>query len=284
MIAFLLISSMSIFAQDEPAGKLNVFFDYFDRTNSTPFIWAETVRNQVMEGIQKTNRVNLIDVDSRGTLAIEKSRREQDNAAAGDDMERLKAMTEEGANLLVKGIVNNISTREVRDSKGELISYESTISFTLKVIDPNNGTTVLTKNFTLPKNSFADLANFNTSGNTEEEAVQNRAKTAVKEMKGFVEEAFPTVGKIIDLDEKKGNEAKSAYINLGSENGIAKGAKFEIRVKRIIGDKTSFKLVGEGEVTDVEGDDISKIKIKKGGKEIFEAFDKDQELVVRSAR
>lgn len=282
IIAAVFIGITSAFAQ-EPACKMNVFIDYFDRSTSTPFLWTEFLRNNVMEGIQRTNRVNLIDVDSKKSLSIEKSRREQDNASAGEDMDRLKVMTEEGANLLVKGIVTDISTRELRDSKGKLTGYESTIAFTLKVIDPSNGMTVVTKNYTLPKNAFADLANFNTSGSTEDEAVQNRAKTAAGEMKKFVEEAFPTEGKIIELDEVKGDAAKSAYINLGEANGMAKGAKFEIRVKRMIGGKVSQKLIGLAEVVDVEGDDLSKVNIKKGGKEVCEAYKAGQELVVKSS-
>lgn len=282
--AAMLCGVLAMFAQSEPQGKMNVFIDYFDRPSSVSFVWEEAIRNNVMEGIQKTNRVNLIDVDSRGTLAIERSRREQDNASAGDDMDRLKVMTEEGANLLIKGIVTDVTSKQTYDSKGQPLGYEASLTFTIKVIDPSNGTTVVTENFKFPKNLFSDLASTftKTTAKSDDEAVQNCAQSIVGEMKKFVDKAFPSVGQIIEIDEKKGSEAKSAYINLGSENGMSKGAKFEVRVKRLIGGKTSFKLLGEAEVVDVEGDDLSKIKIKKGGKEILEAFDGGQELVVRS--
>lgn len=267
----------------EPQGKMNVFIDYFDRSNQVPFIWAETIRNYVMEGIHNTNRVNLIDVDSRSALAIESSRREQENVAAGGDMDRLKVMTEEGANLLVNGIVTDASVTPLIDSKGEQYGYKATIGVTLKVIDPSNGTTILTKNYKVPKGLFNDLIDLSLVPKSEDEAIQGRSKDLIKAMKGFVEEAFPTVGKIVELDEVKGGkDAKSAYINLGTENGMAKGAKFEVRVKRMIGGSTSFKLVGEAEVTDVESDDLSKIKIKSGGQEIYDAFKAGMEVVVRS--
>lgn len=273
-------------AQDEPKGKPNVFFDYFSRPSSVSFAWEEAIRNSVMEGIQKTNRVNLIDVDTRSTLAIEKERREQENASAGEDMDRLKVMTEEGANLLVTGTVTDVSTKRSTDSNGKTTGYDASIAFTIKVINPANGTTVYTENIKIPKNTatgvFNSLNPF--KADTEDEAVHKCVGSIVKEMKNFVENAFPTVGQIIELDETKGNEAKTAYINLGSENGIAKGAKFEVRVKRIIGGKTSFKMLGEAEVTDVESDDLSKIKIKKGGKEIYDAFNGGQELVIRSLK
>lgn len=269
---------------DEPQGKSNVLFDYFDRPNSVSFIWAETIRNNVMEQIQKTNRVNLIDVDSRSALAIEKSRREQDNASAGEDMDRMKVMTEEGANYLIKGVVTDVTSKESFNNKGESLGYDASIAFTIKVIDPSNGTTVYTETFKFPKNLFTSITGdlTKTVAKSADEAVQNVASTMGKDMKKFVDKAFPTVGKIIDLDEVKGDDVKTAYINLGSENGMAKGAKFEVRVKRIVGGKTSYKLLGEAEVTDVESEDLSKIKIKKGGKLIKEAFKGGQEVMVKS--
>lgn len=284
MAAAIMLSVFCGSAQDEPQGKLNVFFDYFDRPNSVSFIWAEAIRNNVMEGIQKTNRVNLIDVDSRSTLAIEKGRREQDNASAGEDMDRMKVMTEEGANLLVKGIVTDVTSKESVNSKGESLGYDASLSFTLKVIDPSNGTTVYTENFKFPKNLFSDLTGGLTKSvaKSADEAVQNCAQTMGKDMKKFVEKAFPTEGRIVELDEVKGGDAKTAYINLGSDNGMAKGAKFEVRVKRLIGGKASLKLLGEAEVTDVESEELSKIKIKKGGKLINEAMEAGQEVVVKS--
>lgn len=279
-------SLFSAMAQDEPQGKLNVFFDYFERPNNVPFVWAEAVRNNVMEGIQKTNRVTLIDVDSKSALQIEKSRREQDNVAAGEDLDRLKVMTQEGANLLLKGIITDITPTVSKDKNGKIIGYDASVTFTLKVIDPANGTTVYTENYKLPKNILGSLLSTvtTTTAASEDEAVQNIAKSVPGEMKKFVDKAFPLEGKILELDETKNKEAKTAYINLGSGNGIAKGAKVEVRVKRLIGGKTSYKFLGEAEVTDVESEDLSKVKIKKGGKEIFEAMESGSDVVVRSGK
>lgn len=286
MTVAVFFSLMSAMAQDEPQGKLNVFFDYFERPNNIPFVWAEAVRNNVMEGIQKTNRVNLIDVDSKSALAIEKSRREQDNVVAGEDLERLRVMQEEGANLLVKGIITDITAAPSRDKDGKLLGYDAAVAFTLKVIDPANGTTIHTENYKFPQNIFKSLLNTVTTSTaaSEDEAVQNIAKSVPGGMKKFVDKAFPLEGKIIDLDDAKGNEVKTAYINLGSENGIAKGAKFEVRVKRMIGGKTSYKYLGEAEVADVESEDLAKIKIKKGGKDIYQAYQANQEVVIRTAK
>lgn len=284
-IILLMVAILGIFsgvAQEEPQGKPNVFFDYFKYPSSIPFVWAEAIRNSVMDGIQKTNRVNLIDVDTKSTLAIERSRREQENASAGDDMDRLKVMTEEGANFLVTGIVTDVTSVEKFSDKGESLGYSASMAFTVKVIDPSNATTVFQESYTIPKNMLADF--IKRYGKSADESVQICAQSIPKEMKKFVESAFPTVGKIIELDEVKGDDVKSAYINLGSDNGMAKGAKFEVRVKRLVGGSTSLKMLGEAEVVDVESENLSKVKIKKGGKLIYEAFKSGQELVVKSLK
>lgn len=63
-------------AAQETTSKPNVFIDYFWRPSDLNSNTAEQVRNNVIEAINATNRVELIDVDSRSALAIEKDRRE----------------------------------------------------------------------------------------------------------------------------------------------------------------------------------------------------------------
>ena len=63
-------------AAQETASKPNVFIDYFWRPSDLNSNIAEQVRNNVIEAINATNRVELIDVDSRSALAIEKDRRD----------------------------------------------------------------------------------------------------------------------------------------------------------------------------------------------------------------
>lgn len=274
-------------AQDEPKGKLNVYVDYFNRTNNTPFIWAEALRNAVIEGIQKTNRVNIIDVDNQEALSIEKSRREQENAVAGDDMDRMKVMVEEGANLILNGLVNDISVKKLVGDKGN-VSYLASISYTLKVIDPSNGTTVYTETFKIPGN-LGLIPNPMVYGDTEDEAVHKLfgnipgIPSIQGQMKKFVDKAFPIIGTVADLDKTKGSEVQTLYINLGEINGMAKGAKLSVFLKKIVAGKEAFRNIGEIEVEAVEGDELSLCKVKKGGKEIYEAFQAGQELRVKSA-
>lgn len=96
VLALCALFSSPAFAQEatEPAGKPNVFIDYFKRSSDVPFVWVEGLRNHVIEGIHKLDRVQLIDVDSKDVLRIEKERRESEDISAGDDndMNRLAVM------------------------------------------------------------------------------------------------------------------------------------------------------------------------------------------------
>lgn len=122
-------------AAQETQSKPNVFIDYFWRPTEISFTTAEQLRSNVIEGINSTNRVALIDVDSNDALAVEQSRREAGNLDAGDDADRLKVMSQQGANFLIQGRIGSIVVeRHTTDDGG--VFYDAVLTYTLKVIDP----------------------------------------------------------------------------------------------------------------------------------------------------
>lgn len=288
LAAALSLAALTLFpaasqAQDEPKGKPNVLIDYFQHASNVSGAMVETIRNAVMDGIQQTNRVNLIDVDSKSTLRIEREIRESENASAGDNLERLALMQQEASDYLLQGTVTEISFQktESKSSSGTSVSYDATIVFSLKTIDPKTGKITYTETFKYPT-GLLGLGGTLKSGTTPEEALSNYTPDIKKAMKKFVDKAFPLEAKVLDLSDMKGDECKTLYINIGSEHGIAKGAKLEVREERIIAGRTSRKNIGEIEVLDVEGDDLSLCKVKKGGKEIAASFRAGNTLVVNS--
>ena len=101
-----LFSILNVYAQE--TGKPSVYIDYFTRSTSVPFVWVEGLRNHVIEGIQNMDRVILTDVDSQDALRIEKERRESGELSSGEDndMERVAAMSQLGANYIIQGFVS----------------------------------------------------------------------------------------------------------------------------------------------------------------------------------
>lgn len=260
---------------NETKGKPNVLIDYFWRPTNIPFSCAEQLRSYVMEGITNTNRVELIDVDSQDALSIEASRRES-GVDAGDDADRLKVMSQQGANYLIQGRIASLNIEEKATDDGSKY-YTGQLSYTLKVINPNDGKLVLTKTL----KHGGELLNMETS-NTPDEAVTKVCRNAVKGVVSFIQEAFPLYGSLLECNEIKGDKVNSVYMSLGSMHGVSEKDRFEVCIEREIAGRKSTKVIGECEIASVDGDDISSAKIKKGNKEIKAAVDGGQTIVFKS--
>ncbi|WP_302591622.1 hypothetical protein [uncultured Muribaculum sp.] len=262
-------------AKADTAGKPNVLIDYFWRPANIPFSCAEQLRSYVMEGITNTNRVELIDVDAQDALQIEASRRES-GVDAGDDADRMKVMSQQGANFLIQGRIASLNIEEKTTDEGAKY-YTGKLSYTLKVINPNDGKLVLTKTL----KHGGELLNMETSS-TPDEAVTKVCRNAVKGIVPFIQEAFPLYGTLLECNEVKGDKVNSVYLSLGSQHGVAEKDRFEVCIVREIAGRKSTPVIGECEISSIEGDDISNAKIKKGHKEIKSAVDAGQTIVFKS--
>ena len=104
------------YAQTDENGKERVYIDYFSRPGTISNILAEALRNKVIEGIQKMDRVELIDVDSNEALKTEAKRR-QEASAMGDAVCRSEVMTTLGAQYLIQGNITSMQGVKKTDSK-----------------------------------------------------------------------------------------------------------------------------------------------------------------------
>lgn len=275
VILFFFSSWLTAFAQDmsdQPKGKPTVYIDYFSRSNNVPFVLSEGLRNNVIQGIQKMSRVILIDVDSNDALRVESQRRSSYNASAGDDneMDRLAVMSQLGAQYIISGLVTSMTSawKTNKDGKGY---YSGTVAYTLKVINPKDGTLVGTQTYT-----------HNGSGETRDASIDDACKSASSNMSGFVDEYFKMEGTILEINKEKKGKAEEVYINLGTLHGVIENQKFDVYIVREIAGRVSRKEVGRLNVKDVEGEDISLCRVNKGGEEIMAAFNEERQIVIIS--
>lgn len=275
-VAFLAMGLPQVKAQEETQTKPVVYMDYFYRPSNVNANYAQVLRNFILQAITDTQRVRLIDVDTNATLATEKARRESGELSAADDANRLKVMTQEGANSLIQGSIDNITVTENKHSDGSKY-YSAILTYTLKVVNPNDGTVNKTETF----NIGSGLLESNT-GSTPEEAIITVCNTAKKKIDRFIDANYPVVGKILEVGEVKKDEAKTLYIGCGSAIGVVKGDQFEVKKIRQIAGKYSATVIGKIKIEAVEGDEISLAKVTKGGKEIKAALDADDKLIVVS--
>jgi hypothetical protein len=188
-------------------------------------------------------------------------------------MDRLSVMEELGAQFIITGQVSSMTAAyKTRDGKGY---YDGSVSYTLKYINPKNGTLICTKTF-----QHSGLTG-GTGGN-KEEAIANTIKSAVYSMRDFVDEYFKMEGTILEVNSEKKGKAEEVYINLGSMNGVKEAQKFTVYAIREVAGREAKKEIGRLTVKAVEGDDISLCKVQKGGEEIMKAIRDEQPIKIVS--
>lgn len=263
------------------AATPTVYFQIFDNSGKVKDAWVETVRGAVLEGIHNTNRVNLIDAVSEASRYEEELRRLKENLAT-DDLESTEALMTKGASVLISGDVTALPISKTTLDSGST-SYDASVTFTLRVVNALDGTMISTKTFTLPKSLMGlSLTSLKSLSKTEDEAVQAIKGDITKAMKDFVADAFPVSGVVEEIDKytKNNKEIDTFYVGIGSQDGIAKGNKLDVKVENKIGKKIAYKTIGEVEVIEVAGDDISLCKVKKGGADIKDAMDQGKTVIV----
>lgn len=94
---------------------------------------------------------------------------------------------------------------------------------------------------------------------------------------------FPLNGHMLDkgLEKGKSKKLKEVYIDLGEAHGLT--ADYDVyfyRVREVSG-RVSRSQIGQGVVREVQGDDISLVRIKKGADQIKQLFDNGIDVAVR---
>ena len=258
------------------AQKSVVIIDYFTNTASVDKSDASMLRSKVIDGINAINRVNLIDVESESTLALEASRRNSEMALE-DKTARAGVMKTLGANYAIYGSVSKMDADYKTSDSGSY--YVGNIAYSLTVINLENGTVLGTKSFT-----YTGLTG--NTGSSRNEAVVSTLNRVKQSMDNFVNEYFKLSGTIVEMKEanKKGDQAKSVYISLGSDSGMAKGQLLEVFEVKMIAGKEAEINVGNLKVDEVVAGDLSDCTVTKGGKEIMTAFKAGSELRIKTRK
>lgn len=274
LLSFCLIPMLG-HAQTNEDGKESVYIDYFSHPREISKNLAEALRNKIIEGIQKMNRVELIDVDSNEALKAEAKRR-QETSAMGDAIARSEAMTTLGAKYLIQGNITSMKGIQKTDSKGKTY-YKGSVSYTLKIVDPSNGTLKNTQVF-----SHDGLTG--STGDTPEEAIIKTLDYAKISMDDYVNENFKINGTIVQVESTKKDKAQTVYIDLGTKRGIQKGQKFTVFIEMDIAGELSLKEIGRLNVKEVLSGTRSLCSVNKGGEMIMKATKEEKKLVIISRK
>lgn len=256
-------------------GKAVVFVDYFNAPSNVDKALSETLRGKVMEGIQETQRLQVIDVASYAELKEEAERRKSESAMA-DLTARTSEMRTLGANYIITGDITSMSAAELKDSENKRY-YKGSIQWTIKVIDAATGTLKTTQNF-----SHSGLTG--SRGDSRNEAIIKTCDYAQYSMDDFVNEVFPIEGKILKVETAKKDKAQTVYIDLGKTQGVVDGQRFVVFLETDIAGEIGRTEIGGLIAKEVVSAQRTLCKVTKGGKDIQEAMKNGQKLIVVSKK
>lgn len=262
---------LTIFAQTSNDKREKVYIDYFSYSNNVSKSYVDFLRNKVIEGIQQTGRVILIDVDTDEILKKEAQRR-QSESAMGDQTARSEQMKTLGAKYLIQGHIASATAVRQKDDKGNTY-YKGSVSCTLKLVDPSNGVLKNTETFT-----FDGLTG--ESGETQEKAILKTIENIAYRMDDYVNANFKIEGAIVQISEVKKEKAKTVYINLGSAHGMQEDQKLGVFVENNIAGNVFKEEIGQLNITKVLSEELSLCKVLKGDKEIYNRMKDQQKLIV----
>ena len=248
------------------AKKQVVYVEYFSYSTEIGTARTEQVRNAVIASLASYQHIQVVDVASQSSLAQEKNRR-SDEDALEDETARIGKMKKLGANFLLQGYISTLDITEKVEynKKGEAkVRYNAVMSYSIKVIDCENGTLLSTDLYTY------DCKNCKNS----EECVQKMLRNVPKSVKEVVTKNFKLNSIILDSDyESNKDRLVKCYINLGEDDGVVPGTIFAVKQAIIKVGRVSWVEVGEVEIIDIVAGDLALCKVKKGAKEIYAALE-----------
>lgn len=253
MILLAVMMTISVNAQKKTValGKVNA-------SSGISSSWATLLKQNMMEGLVKSPRINLFDLENLST-----------GGSGQDQLTRLKE--EYHVDYLITATMTALSYKySAQNGKS---SYSATMEYTTTVTDTETGETV----------KVMSEKHYGSSSKNADEAYRDCFGLIKRDMDNLVEACFPLTGTIQLIEEshpKKG--ARTVFVDLGSALGIASGDLMEVfKVREIAGREIPTKI-GELRCKEVVAEDLSLCTVKSGGVEIQTAVDNEEKLIVKT--
>jgi hypothetical protein len=252
VLAAMMMAAMSGFAQDDKSYVCVAVFENATGTSSYKSV-TNTLRNEIMEGIMATTRIEVLDITTQNLPSNK-------NAL-------LEALKEKGINYLLEGKLNAITTGYTTDGKSRKAEVNSTLTLT-------DVETKLTKS----------TVTYNESGigKTTDAAILDAVSDTRKNMEKFVDDNFKvaaTIKTLDQVDEKKG-VVKSCYISTGGDAGVQRGQIFEVFAEVEVAGERVSKKIGELKAKEVLSGTLTLCDVKNGGDVIKTNFDQGIQMTV----
>lgn len=260
---FLLAALALISCANLMAKKQVVYVEEFSYREDIGEALTEQIRGALISSLIKYQHIQITDVASESSLSREDKRRTDNARLADDENTRRLKMRELGANYIIQGYISNLTYTSQTNDKGKT-TYNAVLSYSLKVINCEDGTLVST-----------DLFNHE----EKKESSENKCLTKIlnmlpKDVKKVVSKDFKLHSTILDSDyESKNGKLLKCHINIGEDDGVVPGTVFSVKKAIIKAGRVSWTEIGEIVVESIIAGDLSLCKVKKGGDDIYMALE-----------
>lgn len=250
------------------AQKYTIYVDDFDSEVKVPNRALTIMRLAFLDGIRNTNRVNVIDATSAGSdLSL----------SPLEDARRFNAAYLLKGRLLQREATDDGNSHRRYHSREN--SYKEKFTLRMDLVRTSDGVTINTQN-------FEETGSASGKDATQYSALENALINVPHEMRRFVETYFKVYGSILRIATDKGSKAKTVYINLGYDDPIKDGQRFDVVEDDMLEGNYIEHKIGEVRISEILGPKISLCKVNKGGEEIYQALNSGNtlKLVSRQAK
>jgi curli biogenesis system outer membrane secretion channel CsgG len=238
---------------------------------------VNSIQEVVTNSFVKTKRFNIVDRSKMDALKKEKELQKTEDFMDGAVVAQGKSL---GAQYLISGHIVSAQAEEMRadDGKGNIeITYKAKLVISLKIIDIETGQ-VTTSETIEPKAGSTLLGMIGMGSSSPQAAIEKAMKSIQEKIDSFVNNNFPVVFSVVEIQEKDGSgAAKKILIAGGSDFGLSKGNKMKIVeiVDMTVGGKKikRKKEIGEIKIVKVEDENFSICEVRSGGVDIATKFD-----------
>lgn len=220
--------------------------------------WAEKLRSEMISGLMSSPRLTVIDGSTISDMSY-------------DTAKAVEIAREKNAEYLLTAQITAFTGKK-ETSDGET-KYETTLEYTWMITNVADGSARGSKKETHYGSSSAGY----------NEAYVDAFTLVQDDMKKLVNNQFRVSGEIKSIAEthpKKG--AKTLYISIGSNDGVAAGNAFEVYKEVDIAGETISEKIGELKAKEIKSGTLTLCNVIKGGVEIQNAFDSGLKLTVTS--
>lgn len=263
LLSILMLISINLSAQ-----KYTIYVDDFDSAIKVPNRALTIIRLAFIDGLRNTNRINVIDGTAAGS---------DFSLTPLEDARRFKAEYLLRGKLLQREATDDGSSHRRYHSREN--SYKEKFVLRIDLIRTADGVTIDTRN-------YEETGSASGKEVTQYSALEHALINVPYEMRRFVETYFKVYGSILRIATNKGNKAKTIYINLGYDDPIKEGLRFDVVEDDMLEGHSIEKKIGEVRINKIMGPKISTCKVNKGGENIYQSLEKGNtlRLVSRQAK